>query len=175
LARGRDSDAKNRAAHRVRLNGIVAGSPDGGARATVAMGLRHHHWHAFRTGSHAGAPGRQRGPTLWRLFRTTGVLLARHSAGGGVTATGRAALKCTPGQQSCVLEEGSTGFCAVEGRGWSGDAKTRGTLPSASEASITAAMNLFLILVGSRLTRHQLAVCDWHHRAGTVLSCRGYS
>jgi hypothetical protein len=82
LARGKDSDAKNCASKRVRLKGIVAGGPDGGAGSTVVVGLRHHYGHAFRTGSHTGARGRQRRLTLWRLFRATGVLFARHFGGG---------------------------------------------------------------------------------------------
>ena len=44
-----------------------------------------------------------------------------------------------------MLEEGPTGFCTVEDWGCIGDAKAMGALPSASEASTTAAMNLFFI------------------------------
>ena len=78
LARGKDSDAKNRASYSGRLKGIVAGSPDGGAGSTVAVRLRHHHGHAFRPGSHTGSCGRQRRLTLRCLFRATRVLVARH-------------------------------------------------------------------------------------------------
>jgi hypothetical protein len=78
LARGNDSDAKHCAPYRVKLKGIVAGSLGGGACSTIVVLLRDHHGHAFRTGSYAGACGRQRRLTLRRLFRATGVLLTRH-------------------------------------------------------------------------------------------------